>query len=59
MTAEPRRYWPSAVMISRACASAIRVRSASAEKPPKITEWASPRRAQASMANTASGIIGR
>ena len=58
-TADPRRYWPSAVMISRASASAILVRSASAEKPPKMTEWASPSRAQASIEKTASGIIGR
>jgi hypothetical protein len=31
----------------------------SALKPPKTTEWIAPRRATASMATTASGIIGR
>ncbi|MFD8818717.1 hypothetical protein ACFV23_46355 [Streptomyces sp. NPDC059627] len=33
--------------------------TASAEKPPKTTEWAAPMRAQASMVIAASGIIGR
>jgi hypothetical protein len=28
------------------------------EKPPKTTEWVAPMRAQASMATTASGIMG-
>ena len=55
----PRRNWPSAVMTSLASASAMRVRRASAEKPPNTTEWGAPIRAQASMAATASGIIGR
>ena len=32
--------------------------ASSAEKPPKTTEWGAPIRAQASMATTASGIIG-
>ena len=59
VTAEPRRYWPSAVITTLAWASPIRVRSASAENPAKITPWASPSRAQASMEKTASGIIGR
>ncbi len=36
----------------------MRVRRASAEKPPKITEWGAPIRAQASIAKTVSGIIG-
>ena len=58
-TAVPRRYWPSAVITTRAWASPIRERSASAENPAKTTPWASPSRAQASIANTASGIIGR
>ena len=58
-TAAPRRYWPSAVMISLASLSATRERIASAEKPPKMTVWVSPSRAQASIENTASGIIGR
>jgi hypothetical protein len=38
--------------------SIIRPASASAEKPPKTTEWIAPIRAQASIANAASGIIG-
>ena len=46
-------------MTSLASASAIRLRSASAEKPPKTTECGAPMRAQASIATTASGIIGR
>jgi hypothetical protein len=55
----PRRKPPSAVMTSLASASSIRERSASAEKPPNTTEWGAPMRAQASMAMTASAIIGR
>ena len=54
----PRRFWPSAVMTSRACASSMRERSASALKPPNTTECGAPRRAQASIATMASGIIG-
>jgi hypothetical protein len=49
----------AAVMITRASASWIRVASASAEKPPKTTECGAPMRAQASIAMTASVIIGR
>ena len=55
----PRRYPPSAVMTSLAFASRIRSVSACAEKPPNTTLWAAPTRAQASIATTASGIIGR
>ena len=55
----PRRNRPSAVMTTLASASAMRVRSASAENPPKTTECGAPMRAQASIAATASGIIGR
>ena len=58
-TGVPRRYWPSAVITTRAFASPIRERRASAENPANTTPWARPRRAQASIANTASGIIGR
>ena len=58
-TTWPRRYPPSAVMTATASASFTRSRNASAEKPPKTTEWAAPIRAQASIAITASGIIGR
>ena len=39
-------------------ASLMRSLSASGENPPKTTEWMAPIRAQASMANAASGIIG-
>ena len=39
--------------------SLIRSLTASAEKPPKTTEWGAPIRAQASIAATASGTIGR
>jgi len=55
----PRRKPPSAVMTSVASWSRMRPASASAENPPKTTEWVAPMRAQASMATTASGIIGR
>jgi hypothetical protein len=54
----PRRYPPSAVMTKWASQSRIRPRKASEEKPPKTTVWGAPRRAQASMATTVSGIIG-
>jgi hypothetical protein len=54
----PRRYWPSAVITSVACASLTRWRSDSAEKPPNTTLCGMPSLAQASMAKTASGIIG-
>ena len=59
MTAVPRRYCPSAVITTRACASPIRDRNASAENPANTTACANPRRAQANIENTASGIIGR
>ena len=39
-------------------ASAMRLASSGAAKPPKTTEWTAPMRAQASMATTASGTIG-
>ena len=39
-------------------ASSIRKASSGAAKPPNTTEWTAPMRAQASMAITASGIIG-
>ena len=54
----PRRYCPSEVISSLACASSIRLRSADGENPPKTTLCAAPSRAQASIENTASGIIG-
>ena len=38
--------------------SSMREASSCAAKPPKTTEWTAPRRAQASIATTASGTIG-
>ncbi len=55
----PRRQPPSAVMTSFAWQSLMRSFTASGEKPPKITVWIAPTRAQASIAIMASGIIGR
>ena len=48
----------SEVMTSLAPQSLIRFASASGEKPAKTMEWIAPIRAQASIASTASGIIG-
>jgi hypothetical protein len=45
-------------MIALGVESSMRVASSLAAKPPKTTEWIAPKRAQASMANTASGTIG-
>ena len=42
-----------------AAENSIRSRTDSAEKPPKTTLWGAPIRAQASIATTTSGIIGR
>ncbi len=39
-------------------ASSMRTASSCGAKPPNTTEWTAPMRAQASMATTASGIIG-
>jgi len=39
-------------------ASSMRLASSFDAKPPKTTEWIAPRRAQASIAITASGTIG-
>ena len=39
-------------------ASSMRTASSLAAKPPNTTEWMAPMRAQASIAITASGIIG-
>ena len=44
--------------ISFGRASSIRTASSCAAKPPNTTLWMAPRRAQASIAMTASGIIG-
>ena len=54
----PRRYPPSAVITTRASQSRIRSDRAVAEKPPNTTVCGAPRRAQASIAITVSGIIG-
>ena len=56
-TTWPRRYAPSAVMSTFACASLMRSFSASALKPPNTTECAAPIRAHASMAMGSSGTI--
>ena len=39
-------------------ASSMRAASSAGAKPPNTTEWTAPSRAHASMATTASGIIG-
>ena len=44
--------------MTRAPWSFTRSRMAWAEKPPKITEWVAPMRAQASMAMASSGTSG-
>jgi len=44
--------------ITLGLASSILVASSLAANPPNTTEWTAPIRAQASIANTASGIIG-
>ena len=46
------------VSTTLASLSTMRLARASAEKPPKTTEWIAPIRAQARMAKAASGIIG-
>jgi hypothetical protein len=55
----PRRRAPSAVMSAVACDTSIRSRTADGAKPPNTTLCGAPIRAQASMATTTSGIIGR
>ena len=45
-------------MITFGLASLMRVASSGGAKPPNTTEWMAPRRAQASMANSACGVIG-
>ena len=47
-----------AVRMTLGRASVIRLASAADANPPKTTEWIAPRRAQASMPITVSGIIG-
>ena len=52
------RITPSAVITTVDCASTRRFASASAEKPPKTTEWTAPMRAHASIAMGSCGTIG-
>ena len=56
-TTPPRRQAPSQVMSTRAPASSTRSTMASEENPPKITLWAAPMRAQASIAMASSGTM--
>ena len=53
-----RRAW-SAVISSLASDTSIRSATELGEKPPNTTLWGAPMRAQASIATTTSGIIGR
>jgi len=48
----------SAVIMTLGRASSMRVASECAAKPPNTTEWIAPMRTDASIAKTASGIIG-
>ncbi len=48
----------SLVTITFGLASSMRAARLAAAKPPKTTEWIAPRRTVASIANTASGVIG-
>ncbi len=54
----PMRMPASLVTITLGCASSMRAARLAAAKPPKTTEWIAPRRTVASIANTASGVIG-
>ncbi|MNZ49580.1 hypothetical protein D3C78_673520 [compost metagenome] len=54
----PPRTPSSAVITIFDLQSMMRPARASGEKPPNTTEWIAPMRVQASMATTASGIIG-
>lgn len=56
--ARPARSPSSAVITVRELESIMRPATASGEKPPKMTEWIAPMRAQASIATAASGTIG-
>ncbi len=55
----PLRRAPSAVISAFASENSIRSRTDSGAKPPKTTLCGAPIRAQASIATTTSGIIGR
>jgi hypothetical protein len=54
----PPREPASAETIRRGCASSMREARLLEAKPPNTTECTAPMRAQASMAKTASAIIG-
>ena len=55
----PLRRAPSAVISALARETSIRSLTASGANPPKTTLCGAPMRAQASIATTTSGIIGR
>ena len=55
----PPRQAPSAVIIAVQPQSSTRSRTLSGEKPPKMTVWGAPTRAQASIATAISGTIPR
>ena len=55
----PLRRAPSAVISAFASETSSRSRTEPGAKPPKITLCGAPIRAQASIATTTSGIIGR
>lgn len=54
----PPREPASALTTTLGSASSMRVASEPLAKPPNTTQWMAPMRAQASIANAASGIIG-
>jgi hypothetical protein len=54
----PPRMPASGVTISFGLRRRCALARLCAAKPPNTTEWIAPSRAQASIANTASGIIG-
>ena len=58
-TVLPPRRPSSAVITSLVPQSAMRSAMDCGENPPNTTEWIAPMRAQACIATTASGIIGR
>ena len=57
-TTLPMRMPASAETMTVGLASSMRVASEAEAKPPNTTEWMAPMRTVASIANTASGIIG-
>ena len=56
-TVRPPRLPSSCVITALQSESVTRSAMAVAEKPPKITEWIAPIRAQASIAATTSGVM--